>query len=211
MVLHSHSALEATQKLSTLPIALIFQQARVHPRVPMKGIGTRISQIDGADEGGYIAATFDNVYVNGSSYDTFGPSNMIDVTKWWGTLEHVRMADNGELVSELTQRGVNGTNNMSFVNSPTILGFEADLKVVEFQNNGARPLARLYAALYNDGTGNSTPGDLTGDIAASVGISGQGHQSPGILRRDEMPRTQLQLRRRIRVSFPGVLPCNCRT
>ena len=74
------------------------------------------------------------LYVNGSSYDTFDPSNMIDVTKWWGTLEHVRMADNGELVSELTQRGVNGTNNMSFVNSPTILGFEADLKVVEFQN-----------------------------------------------------------------------------
>ena len=32
------------------------------PRVPMKGIGTRISQIDGADEGGYISATFDNVY-----------------------------------------------------------------------------------------------------------------------------------------------------
>ena len=107
------------------------------------------------------------------------------------------MVDNGELVSELTQRGVNGTNNMSFVNSQTILGFEADLKVVEFQNNGARPLGRLYAALYNDGTGNSTPGDLTGDVNAAVGISGQGSRSPGILRCDEMPRTQLQLSRRI--------------
>jgi len=73
-------------------------------------------------------------------------------------------------VLELTQRGVNGSNNMSFVNSPTILGFEADMKVAEFQNNGARPQGRLYAALYNDGTGNSTPGDLTGDVIATVGI-----------------------------------------
>jgi hypothetical protein len=84
------------------------------------------------------------------------------------------MVNNCELLLELTQSGVNGTNNMSFVNSQNILGFEADLKVVDFQNNGARPLARLYASLYNDGTGNSTPGDLTGDINVAVGISVQG-------------------------------------
>ncbi len=144
------------------------------PKVELKGIGTRIVNITtGSQEGGFIAATFDNVYKNGSSYDTFD-SSTIDLTKWWGTLELVRMVDNGSLVSELTQRGVNGTNNMSLVDSQHILGFEADLKVVEFQNSGARPLARLYASLYNDGTGNSTPGDLTGDVNVAVGISGQG-------------------------------------
>ena len=78
------------------------------------------------------------------------------------------------------------------------MGFEADLKVVEFQNNGARPQGRLYAALYNDGTGNSTPGDLTGDVYGIVGIldNGQGsgpkHSTPS-----SVPRTQLQLIRRI--------------
>jgi uncharacterized delta-60 repeat protein len=147
------------------------------PDVDTKGVGTRISNITtGSGEGGFVSATFDNVKVNDppSPYDNFDSSNMIDRTKWWGTLELVRMVDNGELVSELTQRGVNGTNNMSFVKSQGILGFEADLRVVEFQNNGPRPLARLYASLYNDGTGNSTPGDMTGDINAAVGISGQG-------------------------------------
>ena len=115
-----------------------------------------------------------NVYVNGSApsdppYDDFDSSNMIDLTKWWGTLELVRMVDNGELVSQLTQRGVNGSNNTSFVKSQAILGFEADLKVVEFQNNGARPQARLYASLYNDGSSTGA-GDLTGDVTCSVGI-----------------------------------------
>jgi hypothetical protein len=151
--------------------------------VKTKGIGTRVSEIDNLNEWGYIAATFDNVYVNdsrppippvGPPYDNFDSSNMIDRTKWWGTLELVRMVDNGELVSELTQRGVNGTNNTSFVNSQAILGFEADLKVVEFQNNGARPLARLYGSLYNDGTGSNTPGDLKGDVIATIGIAEQG-------------------------------------
>ena len=121
------------------------------------------------------------------------------------------MVDNGELVSELTQRGVNGTNNMSFVNSQTILGFEADLKVVEFQNNGARPLARLYAALYNDGTGNSTPGDLTGDVIASVGISGQGSDPQAFYAVTRCLAPNCNLAERIRVSFPGNLPCNCCT
>ena len=81
----------------------------------------------------------------------------------------------GELVSELTQRGVNGGNSMNFVTPQTILGFEADLKVVAIESHGSRPQGRLYAALYNDGTGNS-PGDRTGDINGMVGIldNGQG-------------------------------------
>jgi Leucine-rich repeat (LRR) protein len=146
------------------------------PDVDTKGIGTRVTNITtGSGGSGFISATFDNVYVvDGGIYDDFDSSNMIDVAKWWGTLELVRMVDNGELVSELTQRGVNGGNSMSFVDSQHILGFEADLKVVEFQNGGASPRARLYATLYNDGSGTSTPGDRTGDVVASVGILDNG-------------------------------------
>jgi hypothetical protein len=145
------------------------------PEVNSRCIGTRVSQINGPNEGGYIAATFDNVKVGGSSYDTFD-SPPIDLGKWWGTLELVRMLDNGELVSALTQRGVNGSNNTSFVNSQAVLGFEADLKVIDIQTVGARPQGRLYAALYNDGTGTSTPGDIKGDVYGIVGIldNGQG-------------------------------------
>jgi alpha-tubulin suppressor-like RCC1 family protein len=146
------------------------------PKAPTKGIGTRISQITtGSEENGFISATFDNVKVNGSDYDKFDSSDMINPNPGgWRNWEFVRMVDNGGLISALTQHGVNGSNNMSFVDSQHILGFEADLKVVEFQNNGARPQARLYAAFYNDGTGSSTPGDITGDVIASVGISGEG-------------------------------------
>ena len=149
----------------------------VLPKLETKGIGTRISDITtGSGEGGFIAATFDNVHVNGAPYDNFDSNDLtekIDPLKW-RTWEFVRAVSDGALVSALTQRGVNGSNSMSFVNSQAILGFEADLKVVEFQNSGARPFCRLYAALYNDGTGNSTPGDLKGDVIGSVGILEQG-------------------------------------
>ncbi len=39
----------------------------VLPHAAFKGIGTRVDDIDGPDEGGFIAATFDNVVV------TFAP------------------------------------------------------------------------------------------------------------------------------------------
>ncbi|OGP91168.1 MAG: hypothetical protein A2157_02000 [Deltaproteobacteria bacterium RBG_16_47_11] len=152
------------------------------PKVQTKGIGTRISSITtGSGEGGFIAATFDNVYADQGSglvlYDDFETSN-IDPGNW-RTWEFIRAVSDGELVSALTQRGVNGSNNTSFVNSQAILGFKADLKVLEFQYDPVlpvRPQGRLYAALYNDGTGNSTPGDMKGDVVGIVGIldNGQG-------------------------------------
>ena len=142
------------------------------PKLENKVIGTRITQINGPNEGGYIAATFDNVFVNGSPYDDFD-STGLNPSKW-RTWEFIRAVSGGELASVLTQIGVNGSNNTRFINSQSILGFEANLKVIEFQNNGARPQGRLFAALYNDGTGTSTPGDNTGDVYGIVGILGQG-------------------------------------
>ena len=141
---------------------------------PLKTLASRV-WLQGATESGYISATFDNVYVNGdlvNIYDDF-QSGMIDPNKW-RTWELVRAVSNGELVSALTQRIGNGANNMNFVNSQAILGFEADLKVVEFQDNGGRPQGRLYATLYNDGTGSSQPSDRTGDVIGIVGVLEQG-------------------------------------
>ena len=138
---------------------------------PFKGLRTRV-WLQGPTESGIISATFDKVYKNDEVdvYDDFNdPSGMINKNRW-NPWELVRRSNEGLLESALTRYFSNGGNNMSFVDSQHILGFEADLKVVEFQNNGARSLARLYASLYNDGTGNSTPGDLTGDVIASIGI-----------------------------------------
>ena len=142
---------------------------------PFKGLDTRVSHPDTPTSGGFIRATFDNVFKNGASYNLSGADGMIDRPSW-NTWEFVRQVNNGVFESALTRYGSNGSNNMSFVNSQAILGFEADLKVVEFQNTGARPMGRLYANLYNDGTGNNTPGDLKGDVTVSVGIldNGQG-------------------------------------
>ena len=148
---------------------------------PFKGLRTRV-WLQGPTESGYISATFDNVYKNDEVqvYDDFNDSSgtMIRVDKW-NPWEFVRQSNEGMLESALTRYGSNGTNNMSFVDSQQILGFEADLKVVEFQYNPGfpvRPQGRLYAALYNDGTGTSTPGDLEGDVVGMVGIldNGQG-------------------------------------
>ena len=139
--------------------------------IPIQGLRTRV-WLHGPTESGYISATFDNVHKNDEVevYDNFNdPSGMISKDNW-NPWELVRRSNEGLIESALTRYFSNGGNSMSFVNSQAILGFEADLKVIEFQNNGARPMARLYANLYNDGTGNSTPGDLKGDIIASIGI-----------------------------------------
>ena len=144
------------------------------PLFPFKGFGTRVSHLNTPTSGGYIRATFDNVYKNGIIHDDFSDSSgMIDETKWY-TWEFVRRVEGGVLESELARYDSNGSNDMSFLNSQAITGFLADLNVVDIQKNGTSPLARLYAALYNDGTGSDQPGDRTGDINASIGTSGQG-------------------------------------
>jgi len=84
------------------------------------------------------------------------------------------MVDNGELVSALTQRGVNGTNNTNFVNAQSVLGFEADVIVTEFINNGGIPIARIFGSFYNDGTYPEKA--MGGDIHATVGIRHNGTQ-----------------------------------
>jgi hypothetical protein len=144
-----------------------------------KGLRTRVwlqVPTQGPTESGYISATFANVKKNGVDYDKFDdPADMGMINKdRWNPWELVRLSNEGLFELTLTRYGSNGSNNMSFVNSQAILGFEADLKVVECQNNGARPQGRLYASLYNDGTGSSTTGGIKGDVIGSVGILEEG-------------------------------------
>jgi len=141
---------------------------------PFKGLRTRV-WLRGPTESGIITATFDNVKKNEVDYDNFNDSadmGMINKDRW-NPWELVRRSNEGLIESALTRYFSNGSNNMSFVDSQQILGFEADLKVLDILNQGARPQGRLYAALYNDGT-SSGPGDVTGDVHGIVGILDNG-------------------------------------
>jgi hypothetical protein len=144
------------------------------PTVDTKGIGTRVTNITtDSEEGGFISATFGNVRKNGAPYGLDDNADgMIDPDKW-RTWEFVRMVENGELVSELTQRGVNGSNSTNFINANAVTGFRADVTVTDFVNVGALPTARLTGAFYNDGTSGD---GRAGDIISSIGIRHTGTQ-----------------------------------
>jgi hypothetical protein len=120
---------------------------------------------------GFVHATFDNVFRNEEEYDTFETA-MIDNSNWisW---EFVRQANNGVLESAIARYGSNGGNHLTFTSPHTKTGYQADVTVTHFDNNGAYPMARLAGAFYNDGT----PGlEWTGDIIAQVGIAHNGSQ-----------------------------------
>jgi hypothetical protein len=135
-----------------------------------KGLGTRVSGIDTADEGAFIAATFDNVIMNGNPYDDFSGA-AIDAAKW-ETLEFVRRIEGGELMSTLRRRESNGTNALTFVNEDAVTAIQADVRVTSLINAGARRVrARLVGIFYNDGTAG---GFGVGDIAAAIEIRHNG-------------------------------------
>jgi len=145
------------------------------PQFPYKGFGTRVSHPDPPTSGGgFIRATFNNVLKNGASYALDEDADGLIDRALWYNLEFVRQVDNGVFESEFTRYGSNGSNNMSLINSQPIMGLQADVKVVDIQSSGARPQARLYGSFYNDGTGTSTPGDITGDVYGIVGVLEQG-------------------------------------
>ena len=128
-----------------------------------KGIGTRVDEIGGASEGAFIAATFDNVEVNGNPYDDFSTA-LIDRTKWLDQ-EFVRHIEGGRYVSELTRFGSGSGNNLQFINPAAIKGIQADVTITDFDNTSAIPRARLRGYFYNDGRpGTGHEGDVFADI-----------------------------------------------
>ena len=114
-------------------------------------------------------------------------AGMIDLTKW-ADLEFVRFRNymyrsqgphEGFLESALTRYGSNGSNYLVFYDPSSVNSFQADVTVRAYQNNGSYPHASLLGHVYNDGTGTSTPGDLTGDVIGAVGIGHNGTQLEG--------------------------------
>jgi hypothetical protein len=146
---------------------------------PFKLLGTRISQITGPNDFGYIAATFDDVVLDGVLYDDF-PGPLIDRTKW-SSLEAVRRnvdggGGAGVFESTLRRFGLNGSNFLSLRQPLAARTIEADVRVVEVSNEGAGPNARLQGFFYNDGTPGS---GRTGDVIAGVQIVHDGTQLIG--------------------------------
>lgn len=139
-----------------------------------KFIGTRVNA--GSSQGGYVAAKFDNVYINNSptKYDDFS-TTLIDRTpppKWQDqTLEFVReqVAD-GVYGMALRSYGSFANNHLNFIDAITVKEFQADVAVKEFINNAAAPQARLMGDFYNS---------ADGPIHAATGIRHNGIQPVG--------------------------------
>jgi hypothetical protein len=137
---------------------------------PYKLIGTRISNIV-TGQSGFISATFDNIYRDNSFYDGF-ETDMISRANW-DSWEFVRQTNNGVLESAVARYDTNGGNHLTLTSPHTIRGYQADVTVTDYENNGAFQTARLAGAFYNDGT----PGlEWTGDIIAEVGIAHNGSE-----------------------------------
>jgi len=144
---------------------------RSQPKYPFKAIGARVEPTGGSDSGGYIAATYDDVYRNGSFHDGFGAA-MIDYTKW-NSWEFVRRVTDGVFESAVARWERNGDNHLNFLDVGAITAFQADVTVKEVINNGASPRARVSGAFYNDGTSGE---GYTGDILAGAAIRHEGTQ-----------------------------------
>ncbi len=137
----------------------------VGPPVGLTGLST--AKTSSAGEG-LVAATFDNVFVNGFLYDDF-PGPLIDPVRWQRE-EFVREIQSGKLVSRLRQIGGGAlSNSLSFPNPNAIAGIQAEVTVDSFSTSGGGSAnARLRGRFYNDGLG---------DIGATIAIGGRGPTS----------------------------------
>jgi hypothetical protein len=101
---------------------------------------TCVTEIDHPAKGAFIAATFDNVFVNGTLYDDFAAAT-IDLTKWVEG-EIVRRIEQGMLTSALTQRGLDGSDTLRFIDPSTITGFHADVTLRQQRPVAVVPVRR---------------------------------------------------------------------
>jgi hypothetical protein len=142
------------------------------PDFKWAGLQTRVSERAGFPQGGgFISATFDNVWKNGALHDDFNDaSGRIDRTKW-NTWEFVRKVENGSFESALTRYYSHDSNTLALADSQFINGLQADVMIADVWNNDAYPYARIYGFFYNDG---SSGGGRAGDVIGQVGIGHNG-------------------------------------
>jgi hypothetical protein len=147
--------------------------------LPFKNIGTRVSGINSPLDGGFVTATFDNVFLDGNAYDDFEAIN----PEKWISLESARRVVPGLVAGDRvfeaihTRFGVNGSNAIELRQPHAVQVFEVDVTVTEVSNTLASPSARVAGAFYNDGTPG--PG-RTGDIIAGVAIAHNGTELRGL-------------------------------
>ncbi len=141
---------------------------------PYRGIHTTIwpDQNKGVDA--YVAATFEDVYVNGTLYDDFNTAPLNN-TKW-GNWETVRRIESGKLNLSVNNSGqMDRTTNslMLAENQSSHVEASVNVKSDSWVLNGATGLTRISGAFYNDtyGTGSGkTYNGSEGNVAALVAI-----------------------------------------
>jgi len=157
------------------------------PSFQFKGIGTRVGPVLsplGPGQGGYVDATFDNVFVNGNPTAISDGNAMIDRTIWT-PLEFAReQLTDGVYGMALRSYGSFLNNGLNLVDGKNVVELQADLTVETLTNNPsttptATPMTALEGNFYNVDGGSSDPNDQTGDIKALVGIRLNGTQSVG--------------------------------
>ncbi len=75
--------------------ALLGLKDRVQRFFPFKSLGVTIGPYPNKSVDGYMAAAFEDVYVNGALYDNFNTAPL-DSTKWSNS-EIIRKIENGKL------------------------------------------------------------------------------------------------------------------
>jgi hypothetical protein len=145
--------------------------ARVgNPKGANKSLETWV-QIRNNVSSGYISATFDNVYKNGTLYDHFS-SSTIDPAKWT-TYEFAREISGGELLSKTKSNSASVSsiyNSLDVVNPSLINAIQAKVTPVTYENNqGADAVARIAGYFYHDGTPG---GSRMGQVGSQVRIGG---------------------------------------
>jgi len=142
------------------------------PNSPWKALNNRV-QINDSSSFCYIAATFDNVYKNGSLCDDFSSSS-IDEAKW-RTYEFVREISAGKLRSKIRS----SSTYTSFVNNELLFAYpklinaiQAKVTLLDYQNpQGLFEVGDISGTFFNDGT----PGEgQIGNVVGQVFIGGNG-------------------------------------
>ncbi len=122
---------------------------------------TRVGGIISGAGAGSVAASIDNVLVNGLLYDTFDVPNISEAR--WRDLEFVREIQGGKLAMRQRATSAIGSrqnNSLGFPTDLAVSAMSADVAVTSVVNAG---VARLFGTWYNDGAGDITAQIQVGD------------------------------------------------
>ena len=103
---------------------------------------------DGGTGDGYVSATIDNVFTNGTAYDDFSAAPL-DQTKWQ-ELESVREIESGKLRLTAHSNENRETTHISFAHIKQYMEATVTIKNESWFNAGAYGRTRIDGNFYND-------------------------------------------------------------